>query len=59
MVNNLTLHPTTENDMIDVDDYEDKITGEVTGVVLEDDNDENMTKNSLLYIPLLIWTTHQ
>ncbi len=40
MVNKLTLHPTTEDDVIAVDDFEYKMMGEVPGVVLEDDDDE-------------------
>jgi len=40
MANKLTLHPTTEDDVTAVDDFKYKMTGEVTGVVLEDDEDD-------------------
>jgi len=40
-INKLTLHPTINNVMIDVDDYKYEKTGEITGVVLDDDDNED------------------
>jgi len=38
-VNELTLHPASENVVVDIDDYDEEVTAAVTGVVLDDDDD--------------------
>jgi len=40
-VNQLTLRPSTETDVIGADDFDTENAGQITGVVLEDDEDED------------------